>query len=290
MTRQTNIGKRFADPISSRGQRFGRCSRESTPHRRERPFAGRTRHLIKSELQQVIAYVYPARRTDGTQIKRRQLGFQHVENLAESAMAAIEYPKRELERHVKNHTSWTQLIVIAHRLSSRTANIGSILTTRPTNGTQNHEYSEASHSPIDVQLDQNSMISVNRVKASPMYHNLQILRERGTVENNKFRLLPLQELELKVQRVIGVDAHKKIEKKVPIMAEPWWMPPNIRIAPGAKTAAKEHNELRKVNLVTHMQVFTDDCDIQGRVGAAAWEPHRRWRCQVDIGPSDQFTV
>jgi hypothetical protein len=101
-----------------------------------------------------------------------------------------------------------------------------------------------------------------------MYHNLQMLRERGTVENNKFHLLPLQELELKVQRVIGVDAHRKIEKKVPIVAEPWWIPPNIRIAPDAKTAAKEHNELRKVNLVTH----------------------RRWRCQVDIGPSDQLTV
>jgi response regulator RpfG family c-di-GMP phosphodiesterase len=100
--------------------------------------------LIKSELQQVIAYVHPARRPDGTQIKRRQLGSQHVENLAASAMAAIEYRERELERHVREHASWTQLIAIAHGLSSRIANIESILTTRPTNGTQNHEYSEAS--------------------------------------------------------------------------------------------------------------------------------------------------
>jgi ribonuclease HI len=39
-----------------------------------------------------------------------------------------------------------------------------------------------------------------------------------------------------------------------------------------------------------MKVYTDGSDIQSRVGAAAWEPHRQWKCMADIGPSDQFTV
>lgn len=74
------------------------------------------------------------------------------------------------------------------------------------------------------------------------------------------------------------------------MAEPWWIPPNTRIAPDAETAIKEHDSVCETVRYTHMKVYTDGSDIQGRVGAAAWEPHRRWKCLADIGPTDQFTV
>jgi ribonuclease HI len=144
--------------------------------------------------------------------------------------------------------------------------------------------------PIDVQLDRTCMITANRIKASPLYNHILRIRERGSIPDNMARLSPLQELEAKVQRVVGSTAHNKIEKQVPIVAEPWWIPPNIRIAPDADTAVKEHDEVCQLERYTHMKVYTDGSDIQGRVGAAAWEPHRRWKCAADIGPSDQFTV
>ena len=144
--------------------------------------------------------------------------------------------------------------------------------------------------PIDVQLDRTCMITANRIKASPLFYQIRSLRERGIIIDQFARLSPLQEIEIKIQRVIGGEAHSKIEKQIPIVAPPWWIPPTIRIAPDAETAVKEHDEVCKTQQYTHMTVFTDGSDIQGRVGAAAWEPHRRWKCLADIGPSSQFTV
>jgi hypothetical protein len=125
------------------------------------------------------------------------------------------------------------------------------------------------------------------VTNSPLFYHIQSLRERGTIPDNIGRLSLLQELEGKIQQVIGTAACSKIEKQIPVVAEPWWVPPNIRIA---DTAVKEHDEICKTQLYTHMKVYTDGIDIQGRGGAAAWEPHRRWKILVDIGPSDQFSV
>jgi ribonuclease HI len=134
------------------------------------------------------------------------------------------------------------------------------------------------------------MITANRIKASPLFYQIRSLRERGIIIDQFARLSPLQEIEIKIQRVIGGEAHSKIEKQIPIVAPPWWIPPTVRIAPDAETAVKEHDEVCKTQQYTHMTVFTDGSDIQGRVGAAAWEPHRRWKCLADIGPSSQFTV
>jgi len=91
---------------------------------------------------------------------------------------------------------------------------------------------------------------------------------------------------MRVRKAIGMEAHQKIEQQISIVAEPWWIPPAIRIAPDVETVTKEHDRLREVNLITHMQVFIDGSDIEGRVGAAVWEPHRKWKKQIDIGPSD----
>lgn len=143
--------------------------------------------------------------------------------------------------------------------------------------------------PIRLRLDQISMISANRIKASPMYHLMSILRERGHPQNAT-RLSPLQEVELECMGIIGREAHKRIERKATVVAPPWWTPMNIHIAQDTKVAIQEHDELQKENLTAHMQVFTDGSDIRGRVGAAAWEPHRKWKGMIDIGPTDQFTV
>jgi ribonuclease HI len=144
--------------------------------------------------------------------------------------------------------------------------------------------------PIRLQLDQHSMITANRIKASPLYSHIQSLRERGTIRDSKIRLSPLQQLELKIRSIVGTEAHQRIEKQIPIVAEPWWRPPKIRIADDAETAVKEHDEICATQQYTHMKVFTDGSDIDGRVGAAAWEPHRQWKSLTDIGPRDQFTV
>ncbi len=143
--------------------------------------------------------------------------------------------------------------------------------------------------PIEVQLDQMSMITANRIKSSPMYLIMRIHRERGTFRKEHLRRSPLQELEMKVKRIVGEPAHQKIERQVPVMAEPWWRPPGCMIE-SEEEAVKSHNRLREVNLTTHMQVFTDGSDIGGRVGASAWEPFRKLKAQMDIGPSSQFTV
>jgi hypothetical protein len=97
--------------------------------------------------------------------------------------------------------------------------------------------------PIRLQLDQQCMITANRIKASPLYSHIQSLRERGTIRDSKVRLSPLQQLELKIRSVIGTEAHQRIEKQIPIVAEPWWLPPKIRIADDVETAVKEHDEV-----------------------------------------------
>jgi cytolysin (calcineurin-like family phosphatase) len=74
--------------------------------------------------------------------------------------------------------------------------------------------------PIDVQLNRTSMITANRIKSSPLFYQIQTLRERGTIPDNIARLSLLQKLEIKVQQVIGTTAYSKIEKKIPIIAEP----------------------------------------------------------------------
>jgi hypothetical protein len=99
--------------------------------------------------------------------------------------------------------------------------------------------------PIDVQLNRTSIITANRIKSSPLFARIEAIRERGILPDQKAGLSPLQELENMAQQVISMAAHSKIEKKVPVVAEPWWIPLYVRIAPDADMATREHNEVCK---------------------------------------------
>ena len=51
------------------------------------------------------------------------------------------------------------------------------------------------------------------------------------------------QLELKIRSIVRPEAHQRIEKQIPIVAKPWWLPLKIRIADDAETVVKEYNEV-----------------------------------------------
>jgi hypothetical protein len=70
---------------------------------------------------------------------------------------------------------------------------------------------------------------------------------------------------------LGGKAVSDIEQQLPVVAAPWWKPPQISIAASKETAAKEHDKLLKENKNSSrtLIVYTDGSDIGSHVGAAA---------------------
>jgi hypothetical protein len=91
---------------------------------------------------------------------------------------------------------------------------------------------------------------------------------------------------------LGGKAVSDIEQQLPIVAAPWWKPPQISIAASKETAAKEHNKLlRESKSCTRtLIVYTNSSNISGQVGAAAWCPSEEWAAQAYIGSRSAYTV
>jgi hypothetical protein len=70
---------------------------------------------------------------------------------------------------------------------------------------------------------------------------------------------------------LGGKAVSDIEQQLPVVAAPWWKPPQITIAASKEAAAKEHDELLEKSKGSQrtLIVYTDGSDIGGHVGVAA---------------------
>lgn len=63
---------------------------------------------------------------------------------------------------------------------------------------------------------------------------------------------------------------EELERKVPFVVEPWWVPPTIHIAPDRPQSITEHNELVQDDQI--LPIYTDGSGHRKRVGSAAIIP------------------
>jgi hypothetical protein len=80
----------------------------------------------------------------------------------------------------------------------------------------------------------------------------------GAAVDVEAHLLPvIQQLEL-----------DRLEKHLPHVVPPWWIPPSVYVADSADAATKEHDDIGTETVC----IYTDGSGINGHVGAAAVAP------------------
>lgn len=129
--------------------------------------------------------------------------------------------------------------------------------------------------PIKQELEKRIGMTLGRMVASPVYNTICEIR-KGIRAISSYRLRPqlhspLLHIERRYQAERRIQCPvAELERKVPFVAEPWWVPPAIHIAPDRPQSITEHNELVQDPRV--LPVYTDGSGYKKRVGSAATIP------------------
>ncbi|TKA77911.1 hypothetical protein B0A49_04302 [Cryomyces minteri] len=125
------------------------------------------------------------------------------------------------------------------------------------------------------ELEKRIGMTLGRVVASPVYNIIcEIRQEIRATSNHKLHPQlhsPLVHMErrYRAERRIQYPI-TELERKVPFVAEPWWVPPAIHIAPNRPQSIVEHNEI--IRDLQILPVYTDGSGYKKRVGSAATIP------------------
>ncbi|KAJ6114107.1 hypothetical protein N7512_007552 [Penicillium capsulatum] len=122
--------------------------------------------------------------------------------------------------------------------------------------------------PVQQQLEQTALEATMRIRTTPL-HDDMAMTETGTGE---FRTpaqeqSPLDRFSNTLESKHGVRL-ERLEKRVPHVVPPWWIPPVVHIDESAEEAVKKHDTMELGTL----RIYTDGSGINGHVGAAAITP------------------
>ncbi|KAJ5993112.1 reverse transcriptase [Penicillium sp. IBT 35674x] len=107
-----------------------------------------------------------------------------------------------------------------------------------------------------------------RIRTTPLHDDMATTEVgrggTGTPVEGRSELSPLDRLSSKLESKHGLRL-ERLEKRIPHVVPPWWIPPPVRINESAEEAVKEHDATERGTL----RIYTDGSGINGHVGAAA---------------------
>ena len=126
-----------------------------------------------------------------------------------------------------------------------------------------------------------------RIASSQVYET--IINKRPKSAQLK-QLSPLENLTRQFEKRTGLKI-AKLERTVPFIVSPWWVPPKKTIAQDKSEAKQNHDQIAlNPDPQHHIIVYTDGSGINGKIGAAAVAPSQGTVCKAFLGPSYCFTV
>ena len=110
-----------------------------------------------------------------------------------------------------------------------------------------------------------------RLQCSPNY--TAIIAPRDTVTNPKPERHPpgFRSPLMRLGRATKDTLLRRIEKLQPFVVPPWWEPTRTHIYDDAEAVRKAHSEIKR-RYPNDMRIYTDGSGIDGRIGAAAYNP------------------
>ncbi|KAJ5938355.1 hypothetical protein N7466_001489 [Penicillium verhagenii] len=144
---------------------------------------------------------------------------------------------------------------------------------------------EAHLLPVQQQLEQTALEAMMRIRTTPLYIDIASTEiSRSSEQSPLGRFSSILERKYKVQL-------DRLEKRIPHVVPPWWIPPFVHINESAEKAIKKHDAIEAGTLC----IYTDGSGIDGHIGAAAVTraPHANgpWTKQTQyMGTSRTSTV
>lgn len=141
--------------------------------------------------------------------------------------------------------------------------------------------------PIRQKLDKLSCESLLRIASSQLYETVVTQRPRPSKTKN---ISPLEILCRRFEKRFNCKI-EHLERTLPFITPPWWIPPLIEIAPSKHEAKASHESIIQAHdPQKQLIVYTDGSGINGKIGAAAVIPSQNITLKAYLGPAHFFTV
>ena len=141
--------------------------------------------------------------------------------------------------------------------------------------------------PISFRLEKLASESLLRIASSQLYET--IIKKRPKPAQLR-QLSPLENLTRQFEKRSGLRI-ANLERTVPFIVSPWWVPPKTTIALNKSEAKQNHDQMaHNLDPQCHLVVYTDGSGINDKIGAAAVVPSQGIVCRAFLGPSHCFTV
>ena len=145
--------------------------------------------------------------------------------------------------------------------------------------------------PVKYALEKALEDTLIRLRTNQIYDQIKEVRQYIILTPKNFRFWsPLRKLENRynAQGRVYSETLNSMECIYPMMAPPWRIPSEFRIADNKDTALKEHDDIIKDP--SQLVIYTDESAIEGKVGAAAVVPDLGVERNLLVGEDNAATV